>query len=412
MTSADDHLRILSLDGGGTWALLQARTLAAMFPGQSGLEVLSHFDMVVANSGGSLVAAGLMADLAPETLVGWFRDEPIRRALFHSLPGRAVRSALLHPQYSTEAKLAAIEKLFSTRSGFHPRERLADWAQNRRARGLRCPDVLILAFDAARRRSVYLRSNVGSRAASAVALAGAVECTVLEAVHASANPPVLFFDQPAWVAGRHCWDGALGGYNNPVMAGVVELLANAEDPLDARRRIKALSMGTGLIEEPIESVSRSPNWVRDVKLLGTAILDDPPDNATFVSHVMLGHRLPRSLDDVVSDGPIVRMNPHVHHDDDSRAWRSTPTSVTERDPIERLRALQLDASAPEDIALIDRLCDEWMRGTVSNQALRWSNHGAQRALEVGHATFAAAWAEVSTWLDIAKVPPALTAGTA
>jgi hypothetical protein len=53
-----------------------------------------------------------------------------------------------------------------------------------------------------------------------------------------------------------------------------------------------------------------------------------------------------------------------------------------------------------------------MRGTVSNQALRWSNHGAQRALEVGHATFAAAWAEVSTWLDIAKVPPALTAGTA
>jgi hypothetical protein len=59
-------VKVLSLDGGGSWALIQARALEKIFtPETRGHELLRHFDLVVANSGGSLVAAGLAGDLAP-----------------------------------------------------------------------------------------------------------------------------------------------------------------------------------------------------------------------------------------------------------------------------------------------------------------------------------------------------------
>jgi uncharacterized protein len=50
--------RILSLDGGGTWALIQVKALIALYPGGAatpGLTVLNDFDLVAANSGGSIV---------------------------------------------------------------------------------------------------------------------------------------------------------------------------------------------------------------------------------------------------------------------------------------------------------------------------------------------------------------------
>ena len=49
--------RILSLDGGGSWALIQVRALQAIYgdPDKKGHEILSDFDMVAANSGGSIM---------------------------------------------------------------------------------------------------------------------------------------------------------------------------------------------------------------------------------------------------------------------------------------------------------------------------------------------------------------------
>ncbi len=40
--------KILSLDGGGTWALLQAMALEDLYQGCSGHEILSNFDLAVA----------------------------------------------------------------------------------------------------------------------------------------------------------------------------------------------------------------------------------------------------------------------------------------------------------------------------------------------------------------------------
>ncbi len=49
--------KILSLDGGGTWALLQVRALQLIYgPSVKGHEVLKDFDLVAANSGGSITA--------------------------------------------------------------------------------------------------------------------------------------------------------------------------------------------------------------------------------------------------------------------------------------------------------------------------------------------------------------------
>jgi uncharacterized protein len=50
---------ILSLDGGGTWSLIQIRVLQHLYgPDATGHEVLSNFGLVVANSGGSVVFGG------------------------------------------------------------------------------------------------------------------------------------------------------------------------------------------------------------------------------------------------------------------------------------------------------------------------------------------------------------------
>ena len=60
---ASQPFRILCLDGGGTFALIQAMALDALYPGQSGHEVLSHFDLVAGCSGGAVVTAGLLEGL-------------------------------------------------------------------------------------------------------------------------------------------------------------------------------------------------------------------------------------------------------------------------------------------------------------------------------------------------------------
>ena len=56
---AKKKYHILSLDGGGSWALIQVRVLIDLFGANvSGYAVLKNFDLVTANSGGSVVTVG------------------------------------------------------------------------------------------------------------------------------------------------------------------------------------------------------------------------------------------------------------------------------------------------------------------------------------------------------------------
>jgi len=59
--------RILSLDGGGTWALTQVKALIARHKGNDtipGRQALAEFDLIAANSGGSIVLGLLLEDLS------------------------------------------------------------------------------------------------------------------------------------------------------------------------------------------------------------------------------------------------------------------------------------------------------------------------------------------------------------
>jgi uncharacterized protein len=55
--------KILSLDGGGSWALVQASVLLDIYGDIRGHELLRQFDLAIANSGGSLVLACLCNDM-------------------------------------------------------------------------------------------------------------------------------------------------------------------------------------------------------------------------------------------------------------------------------------------------------------------------------------------------------------
>jgi patatin-like phospholipase/acyl hydrolase len=56
-----DRYRILSLDGGGSWALIQVKALIELYGANAlGRELLQEFNLVAANSGGSIVLGCLL----------------------------------------------------------------------------------------------------------------------------------------------------------------------------------------------------------------------------------------------------------------------------------------------------------------------------------------------------------------
>lgn len=64
--------RILSMDGGGTWSIIQIKALKHLFGDLLGREILQKFDLVAANSGGSIIAAGLAENYRPSELEQFF----------------------------------------------------------------------------------------------------------------------------------------------------------------------------------------------------------------------------------------------------------------------------------------------------------------------------------------------------
>ena len=77
--------RILSLDGGGTWALIQIKALIALYEKGAdtlGHEVLNDFDLAAANSGGSIVLGALIENLTLGETLAFFMDETRRKSVF------------------------------------------------------------------------------------------------------------------------------------------------------------------------------------------------------------------------------------------------------------------------------------------------------------------------------------------
>jgi hypothetical protein len=228
--------------------------------------------------------------------------------------------------------------------------------------------------------------------------------TVAEAIHASTNAPVNYFDGPATFPDRpgRYWDGAITGCNNPLLAGVTEAIGLKQEP----RNIVALSLGTGsnalpwaqpndppsLYTQPVSQ----PGLKGDVKKLASSILDDPPDAATFLAHVLTG--CGAGLDPTVSGSRIVRLNPLM-------SPKRTPAGASDRwcppgamtaAQFKYIGNLDMDAVEQAQVDAISHFADMWLKDEVLNQPIRMD--GDSLICELGQETFsvaAAVWKRIS-----------------
>ena len=379
--------RILSLDGGGAWALIEVRALIALY-GQNagGHDILRRFDLVAANSGGSLVLAGLAEDKTLGDILALFNVEANRRALFSpttNFGDDALRRLTgLGPKYSASAKLPALERLLP-QTGNKPLRQVAA--------GIMGPaggevHLLIVGFDYDRNAACFFRSGPAGGPAYGVSAPAAL--TLAEAVHASTNAPVNYFDGPAELPScpDRFWDGGLTGNNNPALAACVEAVTMGYAPRDLR----ILSLGSGTVRLPLADHGAPPSpflasrtassTISDLGKLATTILDDPPDFATFVVHVMTGggEGLPKGV-----QSRVTRMNPLISPLSVNGAWAAPPGWTPAQ--FKYLRDLDVDAIPPADVAYIDDWCLLWLAGQVRNQPIRMD--GQTFAVEIGYGDF-------------------------
>lgn len=404
--------RILSLDGGGAWSLIQARALAALYgDGAKGHAVLSQFDLAAANSGGSLILAGLIENLTLGDIAQYLLDENKRRSIFSPttmVVDAALRSLTgLGPQYSARAKLPAIERLLPITGNVL----LAGSMNDVKGPGGAPVHLLIVGFDYDSNRAVFFRSAPAAKPGWGDG--EPADVTLAAAVHASTNAPVAYFDAPAEIPGAvdRYWDGGVTGCNNPSLAAVVEAVVLGHAPADLR----VLSLGTASVSLPLAPVGSSPSpllaprptssLAADLSKLATAILDDPPDAATFIAHALTGGNagVPQpAVSRVVRMSPLVAPYPTA-----GGGW--APPAGWSLAQFQHLCSIDLAAVVQTDIAYIDDYCSYWLADKAPNQPIRADGiHSDPAKPEIGYAKFSeakAAWAVLFPPPDGVQVSP-------
>ena len=422
--------RILSLDGGGTFALIQAKALDDLFPGEDGHQVLSHFDLVSACSGGAIVAAALIEGYSPREIFDLFDDPVNRYALFGRLPwyrsllqlltGALSASNRVGQRFSTDGKLEFLHRILP-RMGTVSLQNLHTMVNDSIARvraqrdeADRAMSFLFVTYDFDRDRARMMRSNVASPAASFPHRQQ--RATLAEAAHASSTAPINWFDKPAELDGCRFWDGAMTGYNNPVLAGVVEAIALGVP----RRDIGVLSLGTSTVFLPERGTAGIPDglcrsrartgFLPELVKVGKAIIADPPDAHTFIAHLMLDGGLPRDVSCCpYTETAVVRMNPVIQPVVERTTGQWSAPAGWSVDEFRRIAEMDISASAQDDVDLIKRLGDGWLGDAWHNQPVRgcgvWASPPAQAPLantdqlcEIGHRWYSdakAAWIALS-----------------
>lgn len=400
--------RILSLDGGGAWALIQVHALIDLYGSDTrGNEVLSEYDLVAANSGGSLVLAGLVEDLKLSELLQLFMDEGKRKSIFspiNNIGDDVLRNlAGIGPKYSASAKLPAIERLLP-QTGARPLQGITANITGPSGDPVR---LLIVGFDYERNRAVYFRSVQAAGPGLGTGAPAPAQVTLAGAVHGSTNAPINYFDAPASVPfySDRIWDGGITGNNNPVLAAAVEALVCQVAPGDLR----VLSIGTATVSlplatagapsSPFQAVRPVSSLAGDLGKLAAAILDDPPDAASFVVHAITGGSTGIAAPAI---SRIVRMNPLItpRNLDGQLAAPQGWTAMQ----FQYLRDIGIDAVEQSQVEYIVALCQHWLQDAVPNQPLRMN--GETMAVEVGYGRYSEArraWAALLPRRDVPMV---------
>lgn len=389
--------RILSLDGGGTWALIQVKALIALYSENTpGREVLRDFNLVAASSGGSIVLGGMLENLKLGEILNLFEDQTTRKSIFSDtevIGDRVLRDLTgLGPKYSTKNELPALKRVLAD-TGNTP---LTEVASGLPGHGSdQDLHLLIIGFDYDRNRAAFFRSAESS--GPEWGKGETANVTLAEAIHASTNAPVNYFDAPATFPGGmdRYWDGAIAGCNNPVLAAATEAIVRRVNPTD----IVALSIGTASValpwalagqpQSPYTQPILEPGLVTDLHKLATSILDDPPDIATFLAHVLTGSGI--GLDMPAPKSRIVRMNPLISPLRNQSGEWSPPGSMNEIE-FKYLAALDMDAVEQSQVDAISNYADLWWQDAAPNQPIRMN--GDTLVPELGQIRFsdaAAAW---------------------
>jgi len=418
--------RILSLDGGGSWALIQVKCLRKLFaetfnnPDPTGHEVLAEFDLVSANSGGSLVAAAMAENLRLSEIEKIFDDAKLRNKVFSrlsffekSLLSSIARIFKIGAKYATKRKHLALKEILPGIAKIDMMDIPAHIASN----GAIKTQFLIIGYDYYRNRAELFRSDCDSMAATSVIErklkklpaqpASPSDCmvTLVDAIHASSTAPVNYFNEPATFLvnnkPKYYWDGGVTGNNNPVLVAVTEAICNREQY--QIEQVQVLSIGTGSVSQlqydeeipvkydELKAKHESPGLIKDIQKMGTSILNDPPDTAAFVAYMILNPSMPAQPVDFIRMNPALR--PVLIDDAAGKHW-DLPAGINQ-DEYAKLNAMDMDAVADDEVALIKKLCDNWLNGQgVPNQSIR--SNSSLNCL-IGHANFETAKADFKNW---------------
>jgi len=326
-------------------------------------------------------------------ILSFFENQTTRQSIFsptHSFGDKAVHDLTgLGPKYSAENKLPALQNVFPAKGTL----RLNDAVRGVRRQGSNVDvHLLITALDYDRNRAAFFRSAAAT--GPGLGAGEAANVTLAEAIHASTNAPVNYFDAPAAFPDRpgRYWDGAIAGYNNPVLAAVTEAIVMTQRPTD----LAVLTIGTASVALPFPQPGDAPSpfvqqivnsgFVTDLHKLATSILDDPPDAATFLAHVMTGAGA--GLNQPAADSRVIRMNPLISPVKKAGAW-SAPGSMSAAQ-FTFLAKLDFDAVQQSQVDAISGYADLWLQSVAPNQPIRMN--GDTLDPELGQTRFQAALA--------------------
>ncbi|MFW0717034.1 patatin-like phospholipase family protein [Pedobacter sp. N23S346] len=417
--------RILALDGGGTWALTQVKCLRKLFaetfnnPDPTGHEVLSYFNLVAANSGGSLVAAALAENLRLSEIEKIFDDEKIRSKVFSklgfwekSLLSSIARIFKIGAKYTTKRKHTALKEIMPGIATID----LVNVPSHVAVKGDVKTHFLIIGYDYYRNRAEMFRTDINSQASTAsiihklngltdkLADAGG-RITLVDAIHASSTAPVNYFNEPAMFKVnnkmKYYWDGGVTGNNNPVLAAITEVLCNW-DQYDIGE-VQVLSLGTGSVSQlqydedspvkysELKASYEEPGLIKDIQKMSTSILNDPPDTAAFVAYMILNSSMPAKPTNFIRMNPVMR--PILVNDPNGKHW-DLPSGIS-KEEYTALNAMDMDAVEDEELSLIKKMCDNWLNNEgVPNQSIR--SDSAMNCL-IGHPDFNSAIADFKSW---------------
>ncbi len=262
--------RILSLDGGGIRGLVTSRWLQAAEDalaraGQPGLR--NHFDLIAGTSSGALIACGIAVGLAPEKIMGLFKDQ--RDRIFPGLAerlwsraGRMLTQGPSAPRYSGKGLDAVLQEVFG-----------------KTTLGQLDAKVMIASYDTISRTPIVFKSFEPRYK----------DLLVWEVCRATASAPTYFPAHGMVVDGkqRSLIDGGVVA-NNPTALAIAEALRQ-DSGVSQCSELLVLSIGSGARNRPI-SLKSAQEWgaLEWAVPIIDVLFDGNSDSVDYIARQLVG----------------------------------------------------------------------------------------------------------------------------